>query len=569
MELYAKGQLSYLILTCLQGRDFYGLDIISEISSRSNNRINLKKPSVYSNLTRMEKQGYISAYLQSSDFGPNRKYYSLTEKGRNFYKELQEYFERNNIDVFRDFVDPDSPAPQAVIEDTSKEANQLQEDLNRTQTSSDDFFDFSSIESDNQTVSSEEDTAQNIEDELNMSTSEEDAVENKETLEEVKVEDNKEVLASERHEETRQVEKTENTFSIKNALMRKEEIKEEEKDIEAIEAYNKRLYDISKDINKYKRQRSFAEDQISMTAPSTPLSETQEKSKSNIEEFKNSFLENKNKYQTERLSNLDFSRYTNPRRTMVQEKPSPIVEEKNDAVFITKRIDASEIERPKRIEPPKIKISQSDNFKDNKLPAPKRDLTIDPSHKEILTKLYSKTKDGSVEEVREDALYDFDDLKKFYEKQNISFNEYKKPAEKIKHNTNKIALYVSLFTFILASGFSAVLYAILNHTLLINNSTNFLFILLPALLVVDVVWKLYNFLKYKSWLPSQMIPQWQIWALFLIISGLIVCLNFICGLGMSNFSYYATSLILPLILAFIIMPIRYYIKRFALIKYWE
>ena len=63
MELYAKGQLSYLILTCLLERDYYGLDIISSISEKSNGKINLKKPSVYSNLTRMEKQGFVSAYF--------------------------------------------------------------------------------------------------------------------------------------------------------------------------------------------------------------------------------------------------------------------------------------------------------------------------------------------------------------------------------------------------------------------------------------------------------------------------------------------------------------------------
>ena len=57
MDLYAKGQLSFLILNCLLERDFYGLDFISEIYNRSNGRINLKKPSVYSNRTRMEKQG--------------------------------------------------------------------------------------------------------------------------------------------------------------------------------------------------------------------------------------------------------------------------------------------------------------------------------------------------------------------------------------------------------------------------------------------------------------------------------------------------------------------------------
>ena len=105
MDLYAKGQLSFLILNCLLERDFYGLDFISEIYNRSNGRINLKKPSVYSNLTRMEKQGYVSSYLQSSDLGPNRKYYSITESGRRFYSDLKDYFDRNNIDVFRDFND--------------------------------------------------------------------------------------------------------------------------------------------------------------------------------------------------------------------------------------------------------------------------------------------------------------------------------------------------------------------------------------------------------------------------------------------------------------------------------
>ena len=173
MELYAKGQLSYLILTCLQDRDFYGLDIISEISSRSNGKINLKKPSVYSNLTRMEKQGYVSSYLQSSDFGPNRKYYSLTDKGRGFYQELKAYFDYNNIDVFRDFNDIDVVSDNflnsydkevtAVITEVQgqslnsvnlhNESQTLESNVNKTDNineieneEQDDFFDFSSLE---------------------------------------------------------------------------------------------------------------------------------------------------------------------------------------------------------------------------------------------------------------------------------------------------------------------------------------------------------------------------------------------------------------------------------------
>ena len=158
MELYAKGQLSFLILNCLQERDFYGLDFISEIYKKSNGRIELKKPSVYSNLTRMEKQGYVSSYLKSSDLGPNRKYYSLTEKGREFYQELEDYFRRNNIDVFRDFKDEDDK--EIKINDNSdvteydhnKNINFSQyTDNSEAENEDNDYFDFSGIDDSNNT----------------------------------------------------------------------------------------------------------------------------------------------------------------------------------------------------------------------------------------------------------------------------------------------------------------------------------------------------------------------------------------------------------------------------------
>ena len=162
MELYAKGQLSFLILNCLLERDFYGLDIISEISNRSNGNIQLKKPSVYSNLTRMEKQKFVSSYLRSSDLGPNRKYYSITEKGRQFYAELKAYFDRNNIDVFRDFNEMEednakeeemnntySPAVHNISVDNflnNKEQENSEEYQNNNDIEESDFFDFSSID---------------------------------------------------------------------------------------------------------------------------------------------------------------------------------------------------------------------------------------------------------------------------------------------------------------------------------------------------------------------------------------------------------------------------------------
>ena len=303
-----------------------------------------------------------------------------------------------------------------------------------------------------------------------------------------------------------------------------------------------------------------------MTA-AAPLTDSQEKSKANIEEFKNSIIENKTKYQNDqRISNLDFSRYTNPNRTLIHEEPKK-EEIKNDSVFITERYDIKDLARPKRIEPPRLKINSVDT-KESILPAPKRDLAIDPSHKEILTKLYAKTKDGSVAEVREDSLYDFDDLKQYYKSQNISFTPYRKSADKAEHNTNKLYLIVSLVSLFACAGISALLYLILSSFGLINTYTNFFF-MLPVLLIVDVVWKLSNYIRFKAWLPSQMLPQWQIWSIFFIVVGGIISCNFIFGLSAENFALFATTILLPILLAAILIPAKYYFKRFLLIKYWK
>ena len=538
MELYAKGQLSFLMLTCLQERDFYGLDIISEISNRSNGRINLKKPSVYSNLTRMEKQKYITSYMQSSDFGPNRKYYSLTESGRKFYQELKEYFDRNNIDVFRDFVDSDSPA---VVEEQPKFEDKTVETKMQTTETTDDFFDFSSLEADEE---KEEDV-------------EEDAVEEKPT--------NDFKFLKKAPEEVLQPKSTEIKAEDDSPVERENE----KVDNVSIEEYNKRLYDISKDINKFKRKRSFAEDQIAMQT-TAPLVDSQEKNKANLEEFKHSFLENKNKYSTESFTTLDFSRYAKNNKTIIEEKPAVKEEIKNDAVFITKRYNVEDLEKPKRIEPPRLRIVETDvDAKESKLPAPKRDKSIDPSHKDILTKLYSKTKDNSAQEVREDALYDYDDLKEYYNKQSIAFSEYKKTSHKVEHNTTKLYFIASIIAFLCAVACSGIIYGVLAGVNMLNPNTNFMFILLPALLLIDVIWKFVNFKRLKASMPTQILPQWQIWALYLIIAGLIVCLNFICGLSTQTFAMFATTITLPLIVGIIVFPVYYYIRRYLIIKHWK
>ena len=572
MDLYAKGQLSFLILNCLLERDFYGLDFISEIYNRSNGRINLKKPSVYSNLTRMEKQGYVSSYLQSSDLGPNRKYYSITESGRRFYSDLKDYFDRNNIDVFRDFNDGNedssnqnvtSPQVQQspIHEEAFNDENEDEEELDTN-----DYFDFSDIDGSQTEKREYFEIAKTNETESVSTSSKEELLQHPSTLKTIESET---IIQEKENNNEKETFATMDEKEVSQPQLKEEPKKDDAVFISSkdVDEYNKRIYDISKDINKYRKKRSFAEDQISMVATDS-LTESNERTRASIENFKSSIESKDASYQ--KNNTYDYSRHMAQRfPTINQKKEKDEEPHQDDGKFITKRIDASTVEKARKIEPPRLKIiPEYGANKETKLPAPKRDRSIDPSHKEILSRLYSRSNNEN-KEIREDALYDYNDLKSFYNDQNISFNVYKKPAEKNEHNTNKLYLYLSLFIFLLTATFSAILFISLMQTANLNSNTNFLFILLPALVIIDVLIKFYNYKKYRGWLPSQMIPQWQIWLYSILGCGVVVGLNFIFGLNTTNFALYATTLILPMLMIIALLPIRYYLKRYMLIKYWK
>ena len=611
MDLYAKGQLSFLILTCLLERDFYGLDLISEIYNKSNGRIELKKPSVYSNLTRMEKQGYVSSYLKTSELGPNRKYYSVTERGRSFYQDLKDYFDRNNIDVFKDFKDFEANSSNTVnINETNAQYNnvnyfaqshtdessvdneQLQDDSQQSgnkniDTEENDYFDFSGLDEQSPEVKQDDNINKNV---TQQSLSNED-VQQTETVNNNTFQTNtysiKSLLTTtninsyDKNDFVNKLNVEDNKIQPQQSVTDNSNTETTTKKDDAVflnnkdvEEYNKRLYDISKDINRYKRKKSFAEDQIAFQVDnSSPISEANERKRTNIEDFKNSILENKGKVDSYDYSKQMAYRFNKENRTYqdVLNGNSQKKEEKlDDGKFITGRLDVSQVEHARKIEPPRLKIITENSNRDNyNMPAPKRDKSIDPSHKEILSRLYSKTKNSGNDEIRDDAIYDYNDLKDFYDDQNISFSEYQKPAERVEHNTNKLYLIISVVTFLVSSICSAILYGILAGSNLINNSTNFLYILLPALLIIDILVTFYNYKKYKSWMPKPMLQQWKIWFIALLISAVVVGLNFICGLTPARFSEFATTTFLPIILSFIIFPMRYYIKRFLLIKYWK
>ena len=77
--------------------DKYGLDIIKEVEIRSNGTYELKQPTLYSCLKRLENQELISSYWLDSDIGGRRHYYKLTEKGKDSLLQKQEEWTKSKF----------------------------------------------------------------------------------------------------------------------------------------------------------------------------------------------------------------------------------------------------------------------------------------------------------------------------------------------------------------------------------------------------------------------------------------------------------------------------------------
>ncbi|WP_136607808.1 PadR family transcriptional regulator [Paenibacillus dokdonensis] len=80
-----RGNIDTIILRILCEGDNYGYKIIKSISKYSQGQYELKEPSLYTSLKRLESQGYITSYWGDESQGGRRKYYTVTPEGTTSY----------------------------------------------------------------------------------------------------------------------------------------------------------------------------------------------------------------------------------------------------------------------------------------------------------------------------------------------------------------------------------------------------------------------------------------------------------------------------------------------------
>ncbi|MDP4091999.1 MAG: PadR family transcriptional regulator [Bacillota bacterium] len=81
-----RGNIDTFILSVLLQEDNYGYKIIKEIYIKSGNLYELKEPTLYSSLRRLESQRMIESYWGEETQGGRRKYYRITQSGIELYE---------------------------------------------------------------------------------------------------------------------------------------------------------------------------------------------------------------------------------------------------------------------------------------------------------------------------------------------------------------------------------------------------------------------------------------------------------------------------------------------------
>ena len=79
---FLKGNIETIILCSLYNGDKYGYEIAKEIKECTENQYEIKQPTLYSYLKRLEAQELIYSYWGAESNGGRRRYYKLTEDGR-------------------------------------------------------------------------------------------------------------------------------------------------------------------------------------------------------------------------------------------------------------------------------------------------------------------------------------------------------------------------------------------------------------------------------------------------------------------------------------------------------
>lgn len=92
-----RGNTETIILAILSQKDSYGYEIMKTIIQRGQGLFDIKDATIYTAFKRMERDQLITTYWGGEEGGARRKYYAITQKGKEVYTRKVEEWKEINI----------------------------------------------------------------------------------------------------------------------------------------------------------------------------------------------------------------------------------------------------------------------------------------------------------------------------------------------------------------------------------------------------------------------------------------------------------------------------------------
>lgn len=86
---FKKGALELCVLSQLAQGDKYGYELTERISDQ----MSIASGTLYPILRKLKDEDYVTTYLVESESGPVRKYYRLTDKGKQYQADVKREWE--------------------------------------------------------------------------------------------------------------------------------------------------------------------------------------------------------------------------------------------------------------------------------------------------------------------------------------------------------------------------------------------------------------------------------------------------------------------------------------------
>lgn len=85
-----RGSLELIVLHLLAPGEAYGYEIVSKLTDETNGSLEVTDGTLYPVLYRLERAGYVAVRWETPERGVPRKYYRLTDSGRDELVRLKE-----------------------------------------------------------------------------------------------------------------------------------------------------------------------------------------------------------------------------------------------------------------------------------------------------------------------------------------------------------------------------------------------------------------------------------------------------------------------------------------------